>query len=219
MLFYRHSNNYISMERITSLRTIHGRMSFEDARKAAMSVGARLISNRLAGKSLSESISCGSDGVYTGTIVAFPNSGRPFGPIIEFICHPVTYLLDTSGFCGDRGKALVFEDFDIVEEERTRRFVIRTPPGLVNFPQYSGWYGADATYGVPDTHAHADPKTSVYLHRPQEARVVPIVRKYGPNGKLAKDIILTSRPTQPREVLVEASLQAEELGRVLPFRK
>ncbi|MEW6722101.1 MAG: hypothetical protein AB1324_02480 [Candidatus Micrarchaeota archaeon] len=122
-----------------------GGASFREAFVNAGKEGRRLISNRKAEELL------GNGGwidfeyafpVWTGTVVAYPPARKEFGVLVDVIDGTERYLLDTMGFAGRGGIALVFEPgtYELGGEGNLHIFVPRERPLVIeNFPQESGF--------------------------------------------------------------------------------
>lgn len=140
--------------------------------------------------------------IWTGTIVAYPERGGKFQDTLEFMCRPFVYALDTSEFRGERGIALVFEDFELRPEGNFRIFVPRGElTALRSFPQEPGWYGMEPESGIPVIESRGPRR---FLFRTEAARVGAASRDYGHEGKSSLDVYLHHRPTQKLGAILRA---------------
>lgn len=137
--------------------------------------GKRLVSNKLAGKILSEGIMLGMPSrFWTRTIIAYPSANNAFSYEIRSINRPYIYILDTRDFRGEKNIAIVFDEYDLI---RQGRFMIYQPKEMEVariFPQENGWYSVNSM-GIPII----GPGTSHFLWRWNSERVGPIVRGAG----------------------------------------
>lgn len=174
-----------------------GRLSFAEARKLEQN-GSRLISARLAEKLLLEPAS--ADEIHsvrkfwTGTIVAYPKANQAFCYEIEVPNRPLIFLLDTSDFKGEKRLALVFEEFELLEEGKARIYKPREVIPVPAFPQESGWYALHET-GIPVM----DSKSERYLWRLDGQRVGPVARGF---GRDSKDVFIHHRPSEKMPALL-----------------
>lgn len=190
-----------------------GRLGFCEAKKLEQN-GSRLISARLAEKVLAEpamvDCSFGSLGKFwTGTIVAYPKANQSFGYELEVPYRPLIFVLDTRDFKGERGMALVFDDFELVSDGRARIYVPREITPLTCFPQESGWYSLHET-GVPVING----QYGHYLWRWQDARVGPLVRGFGRNSR---DVFIHHRPSEKLPSLFTEGDVSEQKADIIPL--
>jgi hypothetical protein len=175
-----------------------GRLSFPDARRLEQN-GSRLISAKMAERLLVEPAraddSLRSLGKFwTGTIVAYPKANQSFGYELEVPNRPLIFLLDTSDFKGEKRLALVFDEFELLEEGNTGIYCPREITPITAFPQESGWYALHET-GVPIM----DSKSERFLWRLDSGRVGPVARAF---GKDSKDVFIHHRPSEKMPVLL-----------------
>ncbi len=179
-----------------------GTQTFESASGLEGGKRRKLITNLLADRLLSERpmAGMGSFPIWTGTVVAYPGSGKMFGDSVEYSCRPCTYVLDTSEFKGVKGAALVFEDFELRTDGAWKVFLPRGRPALIErFPQESGWYGMHEHSGVPVVKETGEKR---FLFRLESARVGPVSRDFGPDGAMKHDVLLHHRLSQKMGAII-----------------
>ncbi len=163
-----------------------------------------------------------SGAVWTGTIVAYPVAGATFGHDLEYSCRPARYVMDTSDFRGIRGVALMFEDFELRVDGGTSLFLPKGKPLILEgFPQESGWSPMHKASGIPLLKGDGGPR---FLFRLAGARIGPVVRDLGPDGKSKLDVYLHHRLSQKLGALIidedfPGSLQANVLRLPVSGRK
>ncbi len=191
-----------------------GRLSFCEARKLETN-GSRLISARLAEKLLVEPASaddslCSIGKFWTGTIVAYPKANQSFGYELEAPNRPLIFLLDTRDFKGEKNIALVFDDFELVEDGSARIYKPKKVTPITRFPQESGWYSLHES-GVPvinGSYGH-------FLWRWDEARVGPVVRGFGKN---CHDVFVHHRPSEKMPAILTQG-HPENKADVIPIQR
>jgi hypothetical protein len=196
--------------------------SFHDANKSVRQ-GERLISNAVADDILVEGLSNSGESAksaviglnlfWTGTIVAYPESGEAFGDSVETKCRQLVYSLDTGSFRGRDGIALAFDDYQVKEKGSTMIFLPRGITIITDFPQIDGWYGVDGKHCVPVI----DGSKKRFLWRSRKARLGPAVRGYGNNGWARKDVFLHHRLSDPFSIILETASERRDLSNVLQF--
>ncbi|HSB46383.1 MAG TPA: hypothetical protein VLD37_00080 [Candidatus Bilamarchaeum sp.] len=125
-------------------------------------------------------------------VVAYAPSGQAFSSFLEYISLPFRYCMDTGDFRGERRIALAFEDFDIRPDGRWKVFHPRGIRAVPDFPQESMFCGLDPATGVP---SRSDLTRKRFAMRLAGARIGPIIRDFGDEGKLKLDVFMHHRPS------------------------
>lgn len=189
-----------------------GKLNFCDAKKLEKD-GSRLVSAKLGHRLLLEpAISAQVQSVgkfWTGTVVAYPKAGLPFGYEVRVSNRPLLFLLDTKDFRGERNLALAFTDFEILEDGRERIYHPKEIIPIPDFPNESGWCSLHES-GVPMKNG----KYNHYLWRWEAERVGPLVLAFG-NSR--KDVFIHHRPSEKLHALFERGQPAQEAD-VIPIQ-
>jgi hypothetical protein len=201
--------NHAAPGAIRKIRDQKDGLSFREAHALAGTLGSRLARSSEFDRFFSEVPAAGpltlSNNSWTETIVAYQHPRVPFGESLEWAdaqggirCH-----LDTCGFRGQRGIALVFEGCEIAMDGGTMVFVPTGPVSpLERFPKECGFYAAHPLLGLPyddgKDHLPGHPGT-VHLTRDNNGPWVgPVVRSYSrirvPDN-MDHDIYVAFRPS------------------------
>ena len=201
---------------VKGIQTLNRALSFPEAKKLEKE-NSRLVGNSFADKLLLEgtrdpqltSFFSSAGRFWTRTVIAYPASNCPFGFEIRLPNLPYYYVLNTGDYRGEKGIALLFEDFDFFEDGRERIYDPRNIITITDFPQQSGWFNAGKV-GLPQTHAGER-----YIWRTDRERVGPIVRNIGNNQCSVKDIFMHHRHSEKMNVLFEDIRE----GNVIPISR
>jgi hypothetical protein len=169
--------------------------AFDNAFESARSRKTALIPNRFADRLIVEG-KAELPRFWTGTVVAYPAPGMPFGDNAVFYDQKarLRYVLDTHAIKGERGVALVLEPgtYELVPNRAERIFRPKAAPMILPaFPQESGWFNVDEATLLPVL-GHG--KARFLWRLPSEA-VLPAAREHGHRGWARFDIFLNQKPS------------------------
>jgi len=133
---------------------------------------------------------------WTGTVVAYPAPGGPFGDNIVFFDQKSRqmYVLDTHALKGERRGALVLEPgtYELVQTKAERIFRPKAAPLILPaFPQENGWFNVDEATLLPVL-GHGKKR---FLWRLPDEAVLPVAREHGHRGWARYDIFLNQKPS------------------------
>ncbi len=188
--------------------------AFESALASARAKKSNLVSNKFADRLLVEG-RAELPRIWTGTIVAYPAPGAPFGDNIILFDNRsrLRYVLETRAIKGERGAALVLEPgaYEISGKRGERMFVPKTAPIILpGFPQESGWYNVDSETLLPVL-GHGKIR---YLWRFSSEAVVAAVREHGSGGWAKFDIFLNQKPSSKFGAVLQSDFRAIEASAV-----
>ncbi|MCI0503700.1 hypothetical protein L0Y65_03230 [Candidatus Micrarchaeota archaeon] len=182
--------------------------AFEQALAAGRSRKTTLIQNKLAGRVLHDGRE-GMPRIWTGTVVAFPAPGAPFGDTTTYLdrISRLRYILDTRRIKGERGAALVLEagTYGLACINGERIYQPAAPPLILPaFPQSGGWFDEDQATGLPVLGMRG----KLFLWRTMEEAILPVARDWGASGWAKRDIFLNQRPSSRLHAVFLADVEA-----------